>query len=139
MRKNGFKLVSLIKIVGILGIVFLVSGFLTFNTLDKIRKRSFVDVSYGIITAAQLKYAQETMKGSLGEMIFTFTDGVESNDRGIKLDYRGDKPKHGIVKVDYNGQIYVALFDGKYCANKEFKDSDINIKVKNKNECYKSK
>lgn len=139
MLKKGFPLISIIKVLGIISVVVLLSGFFTLNVVDKIRKKSFIEVSYGIISAAELKYAYEVFKGSSGEIVFNYDNGVESNKDGKTLDYNGECPKHGIIKINSIGQISIALHDGKYCITKDFEDGDVTINIKNKKDCYKDK
>lgn len=136
MRREGFRLYAILRVLGISGLIIGITGFLLLNIIDKIRKKTFTDISYGIVSAAEYKYAHEVLTGSSGEMIFKFDDEEEFNEEGKTLDYKGDKPKYGIIKVNNIGQVFIALYDGKYCSTKDFEEADITITKKRKKDCY---
>ena len=70
------------------------------------------------------------------EIIFTFENGIEtSNVDGAKLDYDGDQIKNGVVKINEDGRVALAIHDGTYCAEKWYTISEIEISEKALEEC----
>ena len=135
MRK-AFTLIELLAIIVILSIIALISVPLIMNVIDDSKKGVFKNTAYGIIEAAELEYAQNTLKGNKEEVTFTYTDGVESSSiEKRKLNYKGTKPKNGQVKINKDGNIAIAIHDGKYCAEKGFDVEEIIISEKTTEDC----
>ena len=47
-----------------------------------------------------------------------YEDGIEYGPNGKSLDYKGAKPKNELVKINEDGHVSIALYDGKYCVQK---------------------
>jgi prepilin-type N-terminal cleavage/methylation domain-containing protein len=137
MKKNrGFTLIELIAVVVILGIVALISIPMIMNVIDGAKKGAFKNTAYGIIEAAKLDYAQDMLDKMADKVTFTYVDGIENSSvPGKKLDYKGEKPESGIVMVNRDGEVAIAVYDGKYCAEKDFQESVVKISEKTKEEC----
>jgi type IV pilus assembly protein PilA len=134
--KKGFTLIELLAVIVILAIIALIATPLILNVIDEAKKGSFKNSAYGIVQTAELKYTQDTLSGNEGEATFTYVDGVEtSNVDGKKLDYKGSKPQNGVVKINNNGEVALALHDGKYCALKSYSQSSVTVIEVPKDEC----
>jgi prepilin-type N-terminal cleavage/methylation domain-containing protein len=126
--KKGFTLIELLAVIVILAIIALIATPLILNVIDDSKKGAFKSTAYGIIETVELKYAQGLFKGNNEEIIFTYNDGVESsNIEGEKLEYKGERPKSGEIMININGEIALALHDGKYCAEKSKEECFITI------------
>jgi prepilin-type N-terminal cleavage/methylation domain-containing protein len=134
--KKGFTLIELLAVIVILAIVALIATPLILNVIDEAKKGSFKSTAYGIIKAAELRYAQDMLDGTNGELAFTYSNGVEeSNPSGKQLDYKGTKPKTGTIIINNNGKIKFAIHDGKYCAEKGYEVDEVTISTKLEGEC----
>ncbi len=136
MKKRGFTLIELLAVIVILAIIALIATPLILNVIDEAKKGAFKNTAYGIVSAEELKYAQDILAGTEEEITFTYTNGVESsNPLGKQLEYKGSKPKNGTVKVNSEGQVALAIHDGKYCAEKSYAESAVSISEKTQEEC----
>lgn len=69
-------------------------------------------------------------------MEFYYDNGVEtSNINGVKLEHTGKNPQNGTIIINANGDVALAIHDGKYCAEKTFMDKEISISTKKLSEC----
>jgi len=136
MRKNGFTLIELLVVIVILAIIVLIATPLIMNVIDDSKKGAFKNTAYGIIKAAELSYTSDTLSGNKRLLIFTYNDGIEtSNVDGKKLEYKGQKPRNGIVKINEKGEISLYIHNGKYCIEKKYDDIEVTISEKSAAEC----
>ncbi len=136
MKKKGFTLIELLAVIVIIATIGLIATPLIMNVIDEAKKGAFKNTAYGIVSAGELKYAQDILSGTEEETTFTYVNGVEtSNSLGKQLEYKGSKPKNGTVKVNNEGQVSLAIHDGKYCAKKNYAESTVSIIEKTQEEC----
>ena len=133
--KKGFTLIELLAVIVILAIIALIATPLILNTIEDSRKGAFKNSAYGIIKAAELSYAMDTLNGDLEEITITYDNYTEDNPTGKKLQYKGQKPKDGEIRINSKGEIALAIYDGKYCAEKFFDESEVNISETDKEDC----
>lgn len=136
-EKRGFTLIELLAVVVILAAVALISTPIVFNIIDEAKKGALQNTAYGIIEASKLNYSRIVLKeGSIDSIVFTYVDGVESSEpSGLKLDYKGKKPRNGTIMVNSEGEIAVALHNGEYCADKGYKYAQVTVSKKPVAEC----
>ena len=136
MRKNGFTLIELLAVIVILAIIALIATPLILNVIDDAKKGAFQNSAYGIVSAAELGYAKDVLNNEATETTFTYENGVEvANPSGKKLDYKGSRPQNGTVVVNSDGDVAIAIHDGKYCAEKNYTDSAVVVSEKTVGEC----
>jgi len=134
--KTGFTLIELLAVIVILAIIALIATPIIVGILDNVRKEGFKDTAYGVIKAGELGYANDLLNTNIEEVIFTYANGVESSSiSGKKLNYKGTKPQSGTVIINTQGQIAIAIHNGKYCAIKGFKDKEVTLSNKIEIEC----
>ena len=121
--KKGFTLIELLAVIVILAIIALIAVPVVMNIIEKAQKSSFKDSAYGVLNAADLYYAEQQM--NLNEIeeykVFIFPNDIE----GLKI--KGSKPTGGSILVRKDGEISMAITNGKHCVTKLFEDKDITI------------
>ena len=132
MKKKGFTLIELLAVIVILAIIALISVPIILNVVDTAKKGAFKDSGYGLLKAAENTYATNLLKGNQGDTTYTFVDGVDTSS--TKLDFKGSKPKDGVIVVE-NGKVSMAIWNGKYCVSKQQDDTDNTIEETDKDTC----
>lgn len=139
MKKDqkGFTLIELLAVIVILALVALIATPLILNIIQNAQKGALKSTAYGIIEAGKFGYTSEILKtGEMDTTAFTYIDAVEiANPSGKKLDYKGEKPKTGIVIVNSEGKIALAIHNGDYCAEKDYDDLEVTINEKTQAQC----
>lgn len=134
MRKimiKGFTLIELLAVIVILAIIALIAMPLILNVIDDAKKGAFKNAAYGIIETSEFFYANKLLNGGTREVTFTYVNGVKTSSvNGMSSNYKGTKPKSGIVVINGEGKIGLAIYNGKYCAEKTFEESKVTISEK---------
>lgn len=139
MRKDrrGFTLIELLAVVVILAVIALISTPIILDIIQNAQKGALKNTAYGIVEAGNFNYTSEILKtGDAHFTAFTYTDGVEtSSPSGKKLDYKGTRPKTGLILVNSGGQISMAIYNGQYCAEKSYDEIEVTISQKTEADC----
>lgn len=136
MIKKGFTLIELLAVIIIIGIIAVIAVPSILKVINNAKKSGFENATYGIIRAVKIGYTNDMLTGDEEPIMFTYIDGVETASvPGKIIDYEGEKPKTGTIKLDIDGDIAVAIHDGTYCAEKDYKDSIISISEKPEADC----
>ena len=121
-NKNGFTLIELIGVIVLLTIIALIAIPTIMNLINEGIKKSFVSSAYGIIKAGELYYQKQEMIGEeLNNVAFEFPDNASG------LDVDGKMPNDGKLVVRLDGNIGLAITNGKYCVTKGYDEQDISI------------
>jgi len=125
-KKKGFTLIELLAIIVILAIIALIAVPVILNILDKANKSAFKDTAYGILSVGELYFTEQQLElGGMTKDEVTFELPAQANTKnGIQI--KGEVP-NGILKVNKEGKVAFALYNGRYCAKKEYTENDIII------------
>ena len=123
MNKKGFTLIELLAVIVILAIIALIAVPVVMNIINKVNKSAFKDSAYGLLKAGELFYTDKLLEaqGMTIDKTFIFPDNIEG------LEIKGSKPTGGTMTVRKDGEIFLAITNGKYCVTKGFEDEDIQI------------
>ena len=67
---------------------------------------------------------------------YTYTDSILTTDpEGMTLNYKGKKPKDGIIYVYPDGKIKAAIHDGVYCTSKQDNEETVTTVATTKEDC----
>ena len=135
--RRGFTLIELLAVVVILAVIALITTPIVMSIIDNAQAGAMQDTSYGIVEAAKLSYTNQLLNNSQTlPMAFIYTDGIESaNLEGMELEYKGTGPKNGVIVVDSEGKVAIAIHNGKFCAKKSYDDIQIEVVEKSLADC----
>ena len=119
--KKGFTLIELLAVIVILAIIALIATPIIVGVINDAKKNAFTDTAYGVAEAAKLYYAGQFDNDSFNGKIFDFSGNIE------ELKLSGKKPSSGTLQIDKNGNSFLAISDGTYCAVKNSGQSKINV------------
>ena len=122
-NRKGFTLIELLAVIVILAIIALITTPTILNVMENSRRDAAKDKAYGTIQAVQLAYTQAQISYEVNlpytvdfssksdgasdgttEKGFTYVEGQE-------VQASGEMPTAGQIKIDENGQIYIATND----------------------------
>jgi len=120
-KEKGFTLVELIAVIILLGIIALIAIPTVNELLKEARMSAFEDTAYGLVRAGTLYYQHQELRDEVTSNItFTFPEATG-------LEVSGKKPSSGTMVVDIDGNVSLAVSNGRYCARKGFSDSEIKL------------
>jgi len=120
-KEKGFTLVELIAVIILLGIIALIAIPTVNELLKEARMSAFEDTAYGLVRAGTLYYQKQELRDEVTSNItFTFPSATG-------LEVSGKKPSSGTMIVDIDGNVQLAVSNGRYCARKGFNDSEITL------------
>ena len=119
--KNGFTLIELLAVIVILAIIALIATPIIVGVINDAKKNAFTDTAYGVAEAAKLYYARQFDNDAFAGKTFDFAGNTDD----LKLS--GKKPSSGTLQIDKNGNSFLAVSDGTYCAVKNSGQSQINV------------
>ena len=120
-EKKGFTLIELLAVIVILAIIALIATPIIVGVINDAKKNAFTDTAYGVAEAAKLYYAGQFDNDAFNGKTFDFTGNVD------ELKLSGKKPTSGTLQIDKNGNSFLAISDGTYCAVKNSGQSQINV------------
>jgi len=123
-KKKGFTLIELLAVIAILTLIMVIVTPLILKMIQTARKEAFRASAYGIVKSAEFKTERNILEGELGDFISKYENNILSE--GEKLDFKGTKPKQGIV-VASNGKVSLAITNGVWCARKGYNDTKITL------------
>ena len=120
-KKKGFTLIELLAVIVILAIIALIATPIIVGVINDAKKNAFTDTAYGVAEAAKLYYAGQFDNDAFNGKTFDFTGNTD------ELKLSGKKPSSGTLQIDKNGNSFLAISDGTYCAVKNSGQSNINV------------
>lgn len=126
---KGFTLIELLAVIVVLSIIIIIAIPMIVNEIEEAEKGAFRNTAYGIIEAAELEHSKSVLRDNrIEEITYTYENGKEkASIEGQKLDYKGTRPQNGFVKINKNGEVALAIHNGKYCAKKGYTSDKVSI------------
>lgn len=122
--KNGFTLIELLAVIVILAIILLIALPAINGIIAGVEKSSFENSAKLIVRAGLMKRTENELKNNLSDMTVTYENGEAT---GQDFDYNGSKPDSGTITVFKDGQVELAINNGKWCAIKKSNEKDITV------------
>ena len=120
MKKKGFTTTEIFLMIVTFSVLLVVAIPFVWDSIEDAKKGALRDYAYGLESAAELLYAKNlvTMK-HWDEVVFTIKNGVIlSSNPDMKLEFKGRFLSVGQILIEENGNIWMRLYDGKYCISK---------------------
>lgn len=132
-KEKGFTLVELLAVIVILATILAISTPKIVEIIQNSQKRAFISDINELQGLVKLEYNNEKLANT-----YTFEDGKQTSEK--KLEFKGNIPKKGEIKVYSNGDIEYALTssNGLFCAKKTLEQNSANIE-KYVSKCEKEK
>ncbi|MDD2392156.1 MAG: hypothetical protein PHU94_04405 [Bacilli bacterium] len=117
----------------ILAIIMLIAFPLISKVVEEAGKGSLRNTAYGIVKSAEFKHADNVLNNKVGQVVGCGVSGYEVYKYqnglpvGEELSFKGQRPKSGTIAIQSNGDVAVAVHNGKWCAIKNHDDSKIEI------------
>lgn len=130
MEGNKSKIGGMIIFIILVGVViYLVMPLFAVkkvtNTLDEAREKAYLNSANGLVDATRLLY-METLSSENSDK--TSFDG--KTNLLDKLRISGQRPESGVVYMNKNEEIYVAVIYENTCFSKDFKEQFVTVKDK---------
>lgn len=130
-KSRGFTLIELLAVIVVLAIIMVIAVPLVLNTIEDAKKGAFRNSAYGMVKAAELEYTKQVMQGmQVDEINYTYVDGVEVSNIDKELEIKGEKPKYGVIKINKDGEVALAIHNGVYCAEKGYDEDEVTVSQK---------
>lgn len=132
MNNKAFTLVELLAVIIILCALSVLIIPKTTNMLKKAEESTYITSVEGIISSATYKYSNNEAAGIINEdILIDYGKGINKK----YLDYNGQMPEIGQVKITKEGKIALAVKFENNCFKKEYDYDKINIEEYNENTC----
>lgn len=137
--KKGFTLMELLAVIVILGIIVLIVFPVFMAMIEEAKKGSFRNTAYGIVKSADYQHIKNVLNGQvvkvgcgIGYEVFKYENG---KPEGKELSFKGGRPQSGTIAINTNGDVALAIHNGKWCAVKQYNDEKVTLYEISKEEC----
>lgn len=114
-NKKGFTLVELLAIIVVISLLMVIIKPLIFGIIEEAKKASFKITAGMIAKAGEIEHSRLQLESKVDKnMLYEYIDGVFIGDKD--LDYKGERPKKGLVNITEEGLVELAIHNGTYCA-----------------------
>jgi len=103
------------------------------NIKEIVRREAFRATAHSIADAGRLLIANENE--SQGYQEFYYLDGKEYNADNRKLEYSGKGPKTGVVILNENSKVVLAIHNGTYCATRSADTNRVTVTKTKPEDC----
>jgi type IV pilus assembly protein PilA len=124
MNQKGFTLIELLAAIVVLSIVAMIAVSTISGVIEKSRIKSFEDTGYGIISAAEVYYAQHIGDVSQ-DLTFACSDTECKTSTGEELSFKGNINGSGTLLLFSNGKTAICLNNGKYTTIKNYNETSL--------------
>lgn len=135
MKNKGFTLIELLAVIAILAILIMVGVPSVVRIFQEAKVKVFHQDVQNIVRSAERGYAVKLLEKSVEDTIYIYNEGEVEQIGSIDVEMTGAKPKNGILFIDTEGNIAVAIHNGKYCASKATNQREITLEEKDLSEC----
>lgn len=139
VTKKGFTLIELIAVIVILAVIALISVPVITEIIKDTKKQAFNSSAQNIVKSAKNAYVSNKVSDEKIEpLAFEYKDGkiIEGT---TDLNYDGERPESGVIFIDEDGQIGIAIKNGDWCAKKDYDKSKVTIMEYAKDTCVITK
>lgn len=131
--KKGFTLIELLAIIIILGLIIVITVPKIKDTIDTSQKNIYTASVKSLIEIGENFYItkksnQEIMNGCT----YNFTTNANTCNG---IEFKGEKPEKGILEIDKEGKIAIAVKFNNYCYTKNKETDKITIENYNEETC----
>lgn len=117
-NKKGFTLIELLGVIIILSVIVMITVPIVQDKITESRKNAFLASVNGYVRASRMKNTEE------GTTKFTI-----SNEKITpEIEYKGEVQGKGVIEYNSLGKAKVNVWNGTYCAIKDYEDSDVHLK-----------
>ncbi len=135
-NNKGFTLIELLAVIVILAIIMLITTPTVLNIIENARVESFKTSVYGIINTVEQSYAKETLTKSFPTVVtYIYKNGKEISSNKKELKFKGKKPESGMIIINNNGVVSLALYNRVYCAVKDSTTNEVEVEKTSSSEC----
>ncbi len=127
IKNKGFTLIELLAVIVILAVIALIATPIVLSILTKVRKSAFQDSAYGLMESAKAEYLETILDGEEKPTLFEYPFD--------HLKFSGTKPKGGMIVIDKDGYIAIAIHNNIWCAIKGMEDTKVKIIDYNEETC----
>ncbi len=94
------------------------------GAIDYSKKEALFNSAHGLVKAAEKECLFKSMDGSISTETVIYDFGKETHNN---LDFRGEMPRGGIMKVNDNCAVSLSIYNDNWCALKSFDETEIIV------------
>ncbi len=117
-NKKGFTLIELLGVIIILSVIVMITVPIVQDKITESRKNAFLASVNGYVRASRMKNTEE------GTTKFT----IANEKITPEIEYKGEVQGKGVIEYNSLGKAKVNVWNGTYCAIKDYEDSDVHLK-----------